>query len=200
MVDSALDSGTIVLLDATTIQCRPIRRADREALQRFHGRHSDASIYWRFFHAQPALSDAQASYFTDVDGVNRFALVALDPHDPNEIIGVARFDREPGSERAEYAAIVADAYQRHGLGRQLTRRLIDAARRQGVTVFRAYVLPENLAMITLLRHLARPEVVLFEDGVECIDVDLHGDDPLATALHPSHEQAAVILPDPAAVT
>ena len=185
MEDSAPDAGTIVLPDGTAINYRPICRADREALQRFHGRHSALSIYLRFFHAQRTLSESQASYFTDVDGVDRFALVALDPSEPSEIIAVARFDREPGAARAEYAAIVAGVYQRRGLGRQLTRCLIDSAKRQGVTMFRAFVLPENLPMIKLLRHLNFPEVVQFEDGVELIDVDLCGDDHSATGLRPN---------------
>src|SRR3954462_11639889 len=99
MDDATPDAGTIALPDGTTIPYRPIRPSDREALQRFHGRHSEGSIYLRFFSAQRTLSDAQARYFTELDGVNRFAYVALDPGDPGEIIAVARFDREPGTDR-----------------------------------------------------------------------------------------------------
>ncbi len=181
MGDSIHETGMIALLDGTMLPYRPIRSSDREALQRFHSRHSDVSIYLRFFSLQRTLGDEQARYFTEIDGVNRFALVAHDPTDPNEIIGVARFDREPGTDRAEYAAIVADAWQGHGLGLQLTRRLIEAAQRRGVTVFRAFVLPHNVHMLHLLRELGLPETMHYEDGVERVDIDLLGDEHHAQA-------------------
>jgi RimJ/RimL family protein N-acetyltransferase len=178
------DSGTISLPDGATIRYRPISPSDREALQRFHGRNSDQSNYFRFFYLQRTLGDVQARHFTELDGVNRFALVALDPADPSEIIGVARFERDLGTERlAEYAAIIADAWQGHGLGRQLTKRLIEAAKRRGVEVLCAFVLPENLRMLNLLRDLGLPETIHFEDGVERIDIDLFGGEDPMQAIH-----------------
>lgn len=44
----------------------------------------------------------------NVDGMHRFALVALDPERPQEIIAVVSFDREGDTDRAEYAAAVED--------------------------------------------------------------------------------------------
>lgn len=164
------DAGAIVLEDGTWIPYRPIMPADRPALQRFHGRHSELAIYLRFFNVQRTLGDAQARHFTELDGVDRFALVALDPADHDEIIGVVRYDREPGTDRAEYAAIVAGAWQGKGIGLAMTRLLIDSARRRGIRAFCAYVLPENLRMLNLLRDLGLPETIQFEDGVERIDV------------------------------
>jgi RimJ/RimL family protein N-acetyltransferase len=171
-MNSNPDAGAILLEDGTAIPYRPIWPADREALQRFHGRHSELAIYLRFFRVQRALDEAQARHFTELDGVDRFALVALDPAEPSEIIGVVRYDREPGTNRAEYAAIVAGAWQGKGLGLGLTRRLIESAKRRGIRAFCAYVLPENLRMLNLLRDLDLPEQVHFEDGVERIDVQL----------------------------
>jgi RimJ/RimL family protein N-acetyltransferase len=88
------------------------------------------------------------------------------------LIAVARFDREPGTDRAEYAAVVTDTWQGHGLGLALTRRLIEAARRRGIRTFSALVLPENLRMLNLLRDLGLPERIYHEDGVECVEVAL----------------------------
>lgn len=56
------------------------------------------------------LSEKKARYFAHVDGVDHFTLVALDSDEPDEIIATVRYDREPGSERAEYAAIVEDRW------------------------------------------------------------------------------------------
>ena len=85
---------------------------------------------------------------------------------------MVRFDREPGTESAEYAAIVVDAWQGHGLGLQLTRQLIEAARARGIRSLYALVLPENLRMLNLLRDLGLPERIQWEAGVERIDVEL----------------------------
>ena len=175
MDDALPESGLIAIRDGTLVRYRPIAPTDREALQRFHGRHSDASITARFFVPQRVLGDAQARYFTELDGVDRFALVALDPTDPAEIIGVARFDRDSGTGQAEYAAIVAGAWQGRGIGLQLTRRLIAAARRRGVTAFSAFVLPQNAPMLSLLRDLGLPETLRWDGGVERVDIDLRDD-------------------------
>ena len=89
-----------------------------------------------------------------------------------ELVAVVRFDREPGTDRAEYAAVVADRWQGHGLGREMTLRLIAAARRKGVRRLYAFVLPENARMLGLLRDLGLPERIRFADGVDRVEVDL----------------------------
>src|ERR671921_1511526 len=137
------DSGSVELLDGTSVAYHAIAPDNASALQRFHHRLSERSIYLRFFAAKPELSDREADYFTNVDGINRLALVALDPERPQEIIGVVSFDREGRTERAEYAAEVADRWHGRGLGMALTRRLIEAALRKGLRTFTAIVLPQN---------------------------------------------------------
>jgi GNAT superfamily N-acetyltransferase len=166
------DSGSVELLDGTHISYRAIVPDNAAALQRFHHRLSERSIYLRFFSAKPELSGRKAGYFTNVDGTNRFALVALDPERSEEIIAVVSFDREGNPERAEYAAAVEDRWQGRGLGLALTRRLIEAALKRGIRVFTGIVLPENARMLNLLRDLNLPERLRFEEGVEYVEIDL----------------------------
>jgi RimJ/RimL family protein N-acetyltransferase len=166
------DSGSVELLDGTRISYHAIVPDNAAALQRFHHRLSQRSIYLRFFSAKPELSDRKAGYFTNVDGVNRFALVALDPERPEEIIAVVSFDREGNTDRAEYAAAVEDRWQGKGLGLALTRCLIEAALKRGVRVFTGVVLPENARMLNLLRDLELPERLRLESGVEYVEIDL----------------------------
>src|SRR5918997_4404389 len=97
------DSGSVELPDGTSIDYHAIAPDNASALQRFHHRLSERSIYLRFFAAKPELSDREAVYFTNLDKINRFALVAVDPERPEEIVGVVSFDREGTTERAEYA-------------------------------------------------------------------------------------------------
>lgn len=162
----------LVLPDGTLIPYRPIQPTDASALQRFHDRLSEITVRLRFFGLMPHLSDALADYFTRVDGEQRFALVALEPAVEDEIIAVVRFDREPGTDRAEYAAVVADRWQGHGIGLALSWQLIEAARVRGVRTLTAEVLPENSRMLHLLRDLGLPEQVRFVSGVERIEVTI----------------------------
>ncbi len=164
--------GTLNLPGGVDVPFRLIRPDDVSALQRFHERLSEKTIYLRFFGSLQELPEAKANYFAHVDGVDHLAFVALDPDDPDEIIALVRYDREPGSERAEYAALVEDRWQRHGVGIELTRRLVDEARDKGVRFFYAMVMGKNMSMLELLRHLDLPEHERREDGVKRVEVEL----------------------------
>jgi GNAT superfamily N-acetyltransferase len=168
------DSGSVELPDGTSVAYHAIAPDNASALQRFHHRLSERSIYLRFFAAKPELSDREAGYFTNVDGINRFALVALDPEREGEIIGVVSFDREGTTERAEYAAEVADGWQGRGLGMALTKRLIEAALKRDLRTFTAIVLPQNRKMLHLFGDLGLPERVRYdyEDGTDYVEIDL----------------------------
>lgn len=164
------------MADGTCVEVRAVEPGDAEALRRLVGRSSEKTIRLRYFGPlKGGLSEKQARRFAEVDGVDRFALVALDARDDGEIVAVARYDRgESGSGAAEYAALVEDSYQGRGLGTSLTRALIEAARERGVERLHAYVLPENRVMLKLLRDLGLPETVRWEEGVELVEIDLGG--------------------------
>ncbi len=58
------------------------------------------------------------------------------------------------------------------MGSSLTRALVEAARARGISRLHAYVLPENKAMLGLLRRLGLPERVRWEEGVALVEMDL----------------------------
>ena len=162
----------IALRDGVCLPVRRIRAEDAAALQRLVGRSSDRSVELRFFGPLKELSDEMAERFADVDGEDRYAVVALDPEHPDEIVGVARYERERGTDGAEYAALIEDRFQHRGLGIGLTRNLIEAARENGIRHLHALVLRENAGMLSLLRSLDLPERLRWKDGVECVELDL----------------------------
>jgi RimJ/RimL family protein N-acetyltransferase len=160
------------LHDGTTIAMRTIEPDDAPALQRFHSRLSEHSIYLRFFGFVPELSDQRARYFTQLDNLHRLAVIALDPDDEDEIIAVARLDREPGTDSGEYAAIVEDRWQGRGVGFVVTRQLLDLAVERGFRRVYAMVLPQNDRMLALLRNLGFPTRTQSVSGVARVDLDL----------------------------
>src|ERR671916_1909731 len=164
---------TLTLPSGVEIAFRVVRPEDAPALQRLHARCSERTIYLRFFGPMKELSDEQARYFASTNGVDHFGLVALDPEDPNEIIAVVRYARNPGDERAEYAALVEDRWQGHGVGASLTHRLIEEARANGVSSFYALVKGANKRMLNVFRHLDLPEKERVEDGEKMVEIGLY---------------------------
>ncbi len=149
---------------------REIQAEDAPALRRLVGRSSERSIELRFFGPIKELSEVEARRFAEVDGKDRFALVALDPED--EIVAVVRYERKEGGDEAEYAVLVEDRYQGLGLGSGLTWCLIEAAKKRGIKRLHALVLRENGRMLRLLRNLGLPERERWENGLEYIEVEL----------------------------
>lgn len=155
------------------IQVRAIEPDDWQALQRFHKTLSADTIFRRHFGLQMVLSEERARYFTTVDGVDRVAFVAIDPDDPNELIGVVRFDRdEPGGREAEYAAVITDRWHGQGIGIGMTCLLVNAAIERGITSIYAIVQPDNWRMITLFRNLGLPEKITYIDDVERLELGI----------------------------
>lgn len=167
-------NGQIMLTlgDGACVPVRRIQAEDAAALRRLVGRSSDRSVELRFFGPLKELSEEMAERFADVDGEDRYALVALDPEDPDEIVGVVRYERERGTDGAEYAALIEDRFQHRGLGIGLTRNLIEAARENGIRHLYALVMRENAEMLGLLRSLDLPERLRWQDGAECVEIDL----------------------------
>jgi len=132
------------LRDGDHIELRPIRDTDGPAMTAFHESLSPRSVYRRFFFAHPRLSPGEVERFTHVDYVHRMAFVVIDD---DRIVGVGRYERLEGSDEAEVAFVVTDAYQRRGIGALLLDRLAEVARGQGITTFVAQTLSENRDML-----------------------------------------------------
>jgi GNAT superfamily N-acetyltransferase len=145
----------------TAAAIRPVRPADEAVLRDFFAALSVESRYLRFFApvtpscglldlmaGKPAHVDAIVAV---ADGVIVGHAMAADrpaPGDP----GNPGTPGGPGEPRAtDVGVVVADAWQRRGVGATLMRALIDRAQARGVTALAMDVLPGNrrvLAMIT----------------------------------------------------
>ena len=172
MSDERQKDRKLTLPDGVVVPVRPIRPDDAPALQRLYGRLSEQSIRLRFFHSMENLSDQKAKDFAQVDGINRYALVALDPEQQEEIIAVVRFSREGSTAKAEYAALVEDDWQGRGVGLGLTRQLIDEALEREIRYLYGLVMPENRGVLKLLRSLDLPEREIRSGGLKYVEVEL----------------------------
>lgn len=147
-------SGAVTLPDGTSLRVRPIRPDDEPRLARFHAGLSDRSVYQRYFRPIPLaqrVRHARLSRLCFADFRTEIPLVVVRAAGDagEEILAVGRLHRDPGQGEAEFALVVADAWQRRGVGERLLARLEDAARAAGCTRLTGTLLAENLPM----RHL-----------------------------------------------
>ncbi|GAA8848946.1 bifunctional GNAT family N-acetyltransferase/acetate--CoA ligase family protein [Helicobacter pylori] len=167
----------VVLRDGSVCRLRPIKPSDADGVRRFHAGQSDESIYLRFFAPMRTLSDRDIKRFTEVDYVDRMALVATVR---DEIIGIGRYDRvSPHS--AEVAFNISDNYHGKGIGSVLLEHLAAIAYATDITEFEAEVLPQNRKMLSVFSDAGYQVSRRFEDGV----VTLH------FAIEPTAESLSV---------
>jgi nucleotide-binding universal stress UspA family protein len=142
---------SVVLRDGSRLLVRPIEPDDREELAAGFRRLSPESRYRRFFGPMPELRERDLDYLTRVDHRDHEALVALDEA-TGEGVAVARYVRTAPDE-AEPAVVVADDWQRRGVGTRVLDLLVRRAQEEGITRFRASVLAQNPDAAALLRRL-----------------------------------------------
>jgi acetyltransferase len=142
--------------DGTEVLLRPIRPEDEPAMVKFHETLSERSVYLRYFHMENlslrvAHERLIRKCFIDYD--REIALVAEHANPTSgdhEIIAVGRLTRTHGKRDAEVAVLVADQYQRGGLGGELLSRLIQIARDEKLERVGATILLENMPMRGLI--------------------------------------------------
>jgi RimJ/RimL family protein N-acetyltransferase len=143
------------LTDGTEIEFRHIRPDDKENLASALERLSPESRHKRFLAPKPRFNATELRYLTEIDGFDHVAILAVLADDPDAIVGVGRFVRlRDLPDTAEVAIVVGDAYQGHGLGRELGRRLADEARERDVRRFTATLLGDNVAAHRLFHAIS----------------------------------------------
>ena len=158
-----------MLRDGAAAHLRPIGRDDVDRLQRMHQGQSESSIYLRYFTYKSTLTEKELVRFTDVDHIDRAAMVILLD---DEIIGVGGFDRIDDTREAEVSFNISDAHQGRGLGSILLEHLSAAGRERGIERFSAEVLPENRKMLTVFSEAGYEVQRKFEDGVVLLEFSI----------------------------
>jgi acyl-CoA synthetase (NDP forming)/GNAT superfamily N-acetyltransferase len=169
MTDPALWTANAVLGDGDIVSIRPITPADAPRLAAFHARQSDESRYRRYFTPKPTLSQRELDHFTNVDFVDRAALV-VESH--GELLGWASYERWPGRDDADTAFMVDDAHHGLGIATLLLEHLAAVAASNGIERFTAEILGENRPMLAVFAHAGWPLQRRFDSGVIEVDVPI----------------------------
>ena len=130
---------------------RPIRPEDEPMMVEFHQQLNPDSIYLRYFHpisvGQLTSHDQLARLcFTDYDREMNLVVEAKDEEGKPHIIGLGQLSKVHGTNDAEFSILVVDKHQRHGIGTELLRRLVQVGRDEKLTHIVAEILPQNEGM------------------------------------------------------
>ena len=149
--------GQLTLRDGTVLDMRPIRPEDAEMERRFIAGLSEQTKFFRFFYRLHELTPAMLGRFTQVDYDRELALLALAPEPGapggQQILGIARYIGNLDQESAEFAVVVADAWQGRGVASLLMKALIDCAKKRGLLRLVGTVLRANHNMVRFCQGL-----------------------------------------------
>jgi acetyltransferase len=142
------------LKDGTQVLVRPLKPEDAELEQRFVQGLSPETRYFRFMSAVRELPPALLAKLTQIDYDREIALIATIEENGETIeIGVCRYATNPDGRSCEFAIVIADKWQKSGLGRYLMTQLINAARTRGLQVMKGVFLASNERMLRFVQRL-----------------------------------------------
>jgi acetyltransferase len=170
--DSIFTPAPVAIIGATTargnvarwtlknkkqVLIRPIRPGDEPLLVKFHQTLSEETVYYRYFNTlklSQRIAHERLLRICSNDHDREIALVAeykADSQTNPEILGVGRLSRLRGSNDAEFALVIGDAWHRLGLGAEMLKRLVDVGKKEKIQRIIGHILPENHAM----QHVCR---------------------------------------------
>jgi FixJ family two-component response regulator/N-acetylglutamate synthase-like GNAT family acetyltransferase len=141
------------LNNGAQIIVRPMRLKDAEIEQAFVRSLSERSRYLRFFSAIKELSPYMLEKLTTAVFPENYALIATTViNEQEQQVGVARYAATDEAGVAEFAVVVADAWQGLGIASYLLQGVVSAAAAAGLKRIEGMVMKENLAMLNLAQE------------------------------------------------
>jgi acetyltransferase len=147
------------LRDGTPLTIRPICPEDEPLMVKFHGTLSEQSVYFRYF--LPLKLEHRVTHerltricFNDYDREIAILVTRQAPEvNEEEILGVGRLFKAHGINEAEFAILINDQWQGHGLGTHLLGLLVDIGRKEGLERIIGHVLPDNYSMLKVCKKV-----------------------------------------------
>ena len=141
--------------NGTRVTVRPIRPEDAQIEREFVKGLSPAARYFRFMDTIRELTPQMLLRFTQIDYEREMAFVAITEGGGGgeKEVAVARYVTNPDGASCEFAIVVADEWQRVGLGRYMMSQLIEVAGARGLASMSGDILAGNLGMQKLAMRL-----------------------------------------------
>ncbi|MFO0915846.1 MAG: bifunctional acetate--CoA ligase family protein/GNAT family N-acetyltransferase [Pirellulales bacterium] len=141
------------LKDGTKVTLRPIKPEDEPMWHALLAACSPETIRLRFRYLFKGTTHEMATRFCFIDYDREIAIVAeTEEDDQRKIMGVGRLVADADHHSAEYAVLVADPWQKLGLGSTLTDYCLEICRQWNISEVVAEVAPENNRMLRIFEN------------------------------------------------
>jgi acetyltransferase len=169
------------------IAARPVAPSDAGMISELLEGLSAQSLFLRYCMPMPRMAPEAVARETarlgQAHSTGHLTVVALAGVGGTEqVIAVAELARDNASPAvAEIALVVADAYQRAGIGSALCAYLVAAAQQQGLATLRAMALAENAAVRRMVARSGASYTAETRQGMTTIQIDLRNVGQLGVA-------------------
>jgi acyl-CoA synthetase (NDP forming)/GNAT superfamily N-acetyltransferase len=168
------ESAYALLADGATVEIRPARPDDFDAVRDVHQKMSSDNLYLRFFSLSPVAGERAAGRICREPSPDHASLLAvLD----GEVVGYGSYEGLGGGyPAAEVAFAVVDDVHNRGVGTLLLEHLISLARGRGVRTLVAETLLENALMLKVFANAGLRAQRSVADGVYELKFPLPADE------------------------
>jgi len=134
---------------------------------------SPQSFFYRFLRPKHYLTDKELAPLRDCDFINQVPLIGLVRQNLRmAIVAGARYWITRVDE-AEIAFMVADAYQKQGIGTAMLNHLCTIARQAGLIHLYALATPDNEGALRLIKKLGFPCEVKSDPAQRMLHITVH---------------------------
>lgn len=142
----------VVIRDGTRVLLRPIRPEDEPMEAEMFKTFSRETERFRFFGPVGSVTHEMLIRYTQIDYDRELALIAETTEGSQKrMLGVVRLIADPYNQKAEFAIVVGDPWQRKGLGSEMMDFMMKIARSRGIHRVYAYLLEDNFTMLHMFK-------------------------------------------------
>ena len=167
------DDRVVRLADGTAAHIRPLRSIDDHEVRALYEHSSDKARYLRFF--APMSTERLVSLTRGPSDDDRHCMLAAEVD--GRVVGLGQYDREDGTDSAELAFMVEDAFQGHGVATCRSKPSRSGPAR-GIRRFRASFLRTNDQMPDVFAHAGFDVREYHDLGVESAEFHLVAERPM----------------------
>lgn len=169
---------TKMFRDGLEVRFRAIRPSDEDMMRHLFYQFSDKARYMRYFTGKNIMPHKEMQKYVNIDYENTLSIVGIVQRGRSEkIIAEARYAYDRFDDIHELAFIVDENFQGKGIASFLFNYLIKIAQTRGIKKLRAYILPQNEAMLAVFKKSPVPSVKTHEDGAVVETIDLSSQNP-----------------------
>ena len=135
--------------NGTPVTLRPIKPEDETMFFDLFKTFSEETMRFRFFQVIKDVTHETLTRYCNVDYDREIAMVAELQENTRKIVGAGRLILEPGGKCGEFAVVVGDPWQGHGLGSKLIDSIIEVGKDMGLESIYGYIITDNDKMVHL---------------------------------------------------